>query len=78
MGISVERRLQRDISLYPGYKFEGKKTKLKTLTKEFLSIDIQTGMHSSVEDARATLALYILKKQELDNSLKFLPDAKTN
>lgn len=70
--------MQRDISLFNDYKLEGRKTKLKTLAKEFLDLDIQTGIHSSVEDARATLALYIFKKQDLDNFLKFLPLNNTN
>ena len=76
--MGVEKKMQRDISLFSGYKLEGKKTKLKTLAKEFLDLNIQTGIHSPVEDARAALALYILKKQELDQALKFLPEVNNN
>lgn len=40
---------------------------LKRLAKEILNIDIQSGEHSSVEDAWATLALYWMHSTEWEN-----------
>lgn len=37
---------------------KGSTPSLKRLAKEILSIDIQSGEHSSVEDARAAMQLY--------------------
>mmetsp|Transcript_11698 Transcript_11698/g.17753 ORF Transcript_11698/g.17753 Transcript_11698/m.17753 type:complete len:124 (-) Transcript_11698:150-521(-) len=40
---------------------------LKKLSKEFLGVIIQEGEHSSVVDARASLALYRIAEQEWEN-----------
>jgi RNA exonuclease 4 len=61
------------VSLFKEYRLEGKRTKLQTLAKQYIGIDIQGGVHSSVEDSQAALALYILRKQAIDSALKFLP-----
>ena len=43
---------------------------LKKLSKEFLGIVIQEGAHSSVIDARASLALYRIQEKEWENQIK--------
>lgn len=64
-------KLIRDISLYPGYRYEGKPTRLKSLAWDFLNFGIQNGTHSPAEDARAAMGLYILHKHQIDSELKF-------
>jgi RNA exonuclease 4 len=59
--------LVRDVSDHKEYQnSSGLKRKLKTLTKEWLKAEIQEGAHSSIIDARAALALYLLRKTEFD------------
>jgi len=49
----------RDLSKFPKYKTSfGHVRSLKNLSEEFLKREIQKGSHSSVIDARASLALY--------------------
>ncbi|KAK5963641.1 putative 3'-5' exonuclease PWA37_003966 [Arxiozyma heterogenica] len=45
---------------------KGKSPSLKKLTKEVLKVQIQSGEHSSVEDARATMLLYKSDKSEFE------------
>jgi RNA exonuclease 4 len=60
------RKLLRDTARYKPLR--NPKTKhprsLKNLAKDFLKKDIQTGEHSSVEDARIALEIYQLHKKE--------------
>jgi len=55
----------RDTSCHPPFRDRvmGRTPSLKMLAKELLGLDIQTGEHSSVEDARVAMLLY---KQEKD------------
>lgn len=55
----------RDTSRYPGYRnlAGGKTPSLKKLAREVLGMDIQSGEHSSVEDARATMLLFRREKE---------------
>jgi len=46
--------------------------KLKKLAKKYLDIEIQKGSHSSVEDARAALALYRLHETEWEDARALL------
>lgn len=50
----------RDTSKYPPYRAlsKGRSPGLKKLAQELLGITIQSGQHSSVEDARATMLLF--------------------
>ena len=43
---------------------------LKKLSDEFLGVKIQQGAHSSVIDARASLALYRIVESEWENQVK--------
>lgn len=47
-----------------------KKPGLKTLAKLVLGVDIQTGEHSSVDDARTTMAIYRSQKSNWEPSLR--------
>jgi RNA exonuclease 4 len=40
------------------------------LADKLLGVEIQTGAHSSVEDARATMALYRLDKTEFEKEIR--------
>ena len=63
--------MTRDVSKYKKYKNDiGGKQSLKVLTDKFLQKTIQDGAHSSVEDARATLALYREVEKDWENILK--------
>lgn len=55
--LSHPRQLIRDTSKYKGLCPDRPRS-LKKLVAEFLHRTIQTGEHNSIEDARATLALY--------------------
>ncbi|KAG7306752.1 hypothetical protein JYU34_008183 [Plutella xylostella] len=58
--LSHPKRSIRDTSKYKPFRkiTKGSTPSLKRLAKEILSIDIQSGEHSSVEDARAAMQLY--------------------
>lgn len=55
----------RDTSRYPGFRqlAGGRTPSLKKLAQEVLGADIQSGEHSSVEDARATMLLFRREKE---------------
>lgn len=69
-----DKRLIRDTSKFS--KFRQLATKagwtpgLKMLTQKLLGVEIQTGAHSSVEDARATMALFRLEKDEFEKEMR--------
>lgn len=56
-------------------KAKSKRPGLKKLTQLELGIQIQSGAHSSVTDARATMALYRLHKVEWEKSLRGVVEA---
>ncbi|CAB3238135.1 unnamed protein product [Arctia plantaginis] len=58
--LSHPKRNIRDTSRYKPFKkiTKGSTPSLKRLAKELLGIEIQSGEHSSVEDARAAMQLY--------------------
>jgi RNA exonuclease 4 len=68
--INHDPKLVRDISLFSIFRNGKFRLSLKELTGNFLSINIQEGRHSSAEDARATLELYKLYRNEIDNEFK--------
>lgn len=55
----------RDTSRYPVFRqlAGGRTPSLKKLAREILGVDIQSGEHSSVEDARATMLLFRKEKE---------------
>ena len=67
--LSKFRRYQHSSVLNDGTVQHGAKG-LKKLSKEFLNVSIQEGAHSSVIDARASMALYRLVDKEWENQCK--------
>ncbi|KAH3956572.1 RNA exonuclease [Parastagonospora nodorum] len=55
----------RQLALRPGHT-----PGLKLLADKLLGVQIQVGAHSSVEDARATMALYRLEKAEFEKEIR--------
>ncbi|RDW74681.1 putative 3'-5' exonuclease [Aspergillus mulundensis] len=66
--LSHPKRDIRDTSKHPPYRkiAGGGSPRLKILASEFLGLDIQSGAHSSVEDAKATMLLYRRDKDEFE------------
>jgi RNA exonuclease 4 len=64
-------KLIRDTSKYGPLKNEKtkKSQSLKNLAKQHLQIDIQTGQHSSVEDAQSVMNIYKKFKNEWEKTL---------
>ena len=62
------RRDIRDTSKYPGYRIlmRTKYPGLKRLAKEVLGVEIQSGEHNSVEDARVAMWLFRKEKEGFD------------
>ena len=67
----------RDTSKYPPYRAMagGRPPALRRLAKELLGIEIQSGQHSSIEDARAAMALFRRDKDgfEKEHATKWRP-----
>ncbi|KAF2268833.1 hypothetical protein CC78DRAFT_613069 [Lojkania enalia] len=65
-----DKRYTRDTSKYSKFRefasIPGRTPSLKGLVERLLGVEIQVGRHSSVEDARATMALFRLEKEGFD------------
>lgn len=61
-------KMIRDTSKFSGFRKygHGPKPALKVLAKELLGVDIQTGQHSSIEDARVAMLLFRKHKSAFD------------
>ncbi|KAM0474872.1 hypothetical protein ACHAPX_007393 [Trichoderma viride] len=80
--LSHSPRNIRDTAKYPAFKKygHGRKPALKILAREILGIEIQSGPHSSTEDARATMLLFRKHKSgfDMDNTNRYSPKQTTN
>ncbi|KAL7297721.1 hypothetical protein TKK_0008756 [Trichogramma kaykai] len=70
--ISHPRKMLRDTARYKPFRkvTNGNTPSLKKLAAALLGISIQSGEHSSVEDARAAMQIYQMHKKEWEASLK--------
>jgi len=70
--LSHPRRYWRDTSRYKPFRqiSKGNTPSLKKLARELLGREIQVGEHSSVEDARAAMQLYMLYKNKWESEKK--------
>ncbi|CAB4054581.1 REXO4 [Lepeophtheirus salmonis] len=70
--LSHPKKYIRDTSIYKPFRkiFDGRTPSLKKLTATILSVNVQEGEHSPVEDARAAVRLYTMHRKEWENSLK--------
>ena len=75
--LSHPKRDTRDTSKHPAFRqlAGGKTPSLKKLAREVLGADIQSGEHSSIEDARATMLLFRREKEgfEKEHMKRFGP-----
>ncbi|KJA20623.1 hypothetical protein HYPSUDRAFT_42931 [Hypholoma sublateritium FD-334 SS-4] len=73
--LSHPRAQTRDTQIY-AHKFavtKSKRVALRNLVKDELGLTIQGGEHSSITDARATMAVYRLHKKEWEKGSRPLP-----
>lgn len=70
--MSHPRRFIRDTSRYRPFRdlFNGRIPSLKALTQKVLGVNVQSGEHDSVEDARATMRLYTSVKRVWESKKK--------
>ncbi|GLT69720.1 hypothetical protein SLA2020_418480 [Shorea laevis] len=60
----------RDTSEYQPFLKEGRRKALRHLACEFLGVQIQTGEHCPIDDARAAMLLYQKNRKEWEKSIK--------
>jgi RNA exonuclease 4 len=69
-----DKRFTRDTSKFSKFRalamIPGRTPGLKLLAEKLLGVEIQVGAHSSVEDARATMALYRLDKADFEKEIR--------
>ncbi|KAL6710159.1 3'-5' exonuclease [Coniothyrium glycines] len=69
-----DKRFIRDTSKFTKFRqlsmIPGRTPGLKLLAEKLLGVEIQTGAHSSVEDARATMALYRHDKDDFEKEIR--------
>lgn len=69
-----DKRLIRDTSKFSKFRelasIPGRTPGLKLLAEKLLGVEIQVGAHSSVEDARATMALFRLEKHSFEQEIR--------
>jgi RNA exonuclease 4 len=69
-----DKRFIRDTSKFSKFRalamVPGRTPGLKLLAEKLLGVEIQVGAHSSVEDARATMALYRLEKADFEKEIR--------
>lgn len=69
-----DKRFIRDTSKFSKFRalaqIPGRTPGLKWLAGKLLGVEIQVGAHSSVEDARATMAIYRLEKADFEKEIR--------
>lgn len=69
-----DKRFIRDTSKFSKFRdlasIPGRTPGLKLLAEKLLGVEIQVGAHSSVEDARATMALFRLEKDNFEQEIR--------
>ena len=68
--VELDIKNLRDIAEFKLFKKGKKRIALKELASKYLGLIIQTGVHSSVEDARAAMELYKLYEKEMNMEFK--------
>lgn len=71
-------QLVRDTSHYFKYLFGGKTPSLKKLTESLLGLSIQKGEHCSVQDAQATMKLYVKERDKWNKQIMSTNKASAN
>ncbi|KFA62727.1 hypothetical protein S40285_05021 [Stachybotrys chlorohalonatus IBT 40285] len=75
--LSHPPRDTRDTSKYAGFRQygHGRKPALRVLAREILKVEIQSGPHSSIEDARVTMLLFRKHKSgfDMENANRYAP-----
>ncbi|XP_076904720.1 uncharacterized protein LOC143560270 [Bidens hawaiensis] len=66
----------RDTAEYQPFLKDGRSKALKNLAAEVLGVKIQNGEHCPIEDARAAMMLYVMKRWEWEKSVKDLAKMK--
>eukprot|EP00088_Acartia_fossae_P030994 TRINITY_DN3195_c0_g1_i4.p1 TRINITY_DN3195_c0_g1~~TRINITY_DN3195_c0_g1_i4.p1 ORF type:complete len:333 (-),score=49.42 TRINITY_DN3195_c0_g1_i4:174-1172(-) len=69
--LSHPRKLLRDTSTYKPFRaqFGGKTPGLKKLIEHYIGVRVQTGEHSSVQDAQAAVRLYTMFRKDWEKSI---------
>ncbi|XP_044741621.1 RNA exonuclease 4 [Chrysoperla carnea] len=73
LGLTFPKKYIRDTAYYAPFKEKlntNGPPSLKRLAKDILNVCIQDGEHSSIEDARAAMQLYVLHRQEWEKHLR--------
>lgn len=70
--LSHPKRHMRDTSRYKFFRkvTKGNTPSLKKLASEFLGVEIQSGEHNSIEDARTAMQLYQLFKKQWEREIR--------
>lgn len=70
--LSHPKRHMRDTSRYKFFRkvTKGNTPSLKKLASEFLGVEIQSGEHSSIEDAKTAMQIYQLFKKKWENEIR--------
>ncbi|KAH8087868.1 ribonuclease H-like domain-containing protein [Cristinia sonorae] len=78
--LSHPRHLVRDTQVYAGKHkvMKSRRPALRMLVKQELGVAIQEGEHSSVTDARATMAVYRLHRKEWDKGAAPFPSSASS
>lgn len=66
------KKYVRDTQKYPGFRnlVGGRKPSLKMLAQKVLGVKIQSGEHSSIQDAQATMRLYTMVQEKWEKRIR--------